>query len=367
MLHLHKILELPGIPWESCLSLLQQDFSRICFFDIETTGLSARISQCFLIGAAAVEQNNLVLHQWFADDYTSEKELLLSFRSYIEDHPYLVHFNGSSFDLPYLKHRCQANGIEDFLSSKENLDLCTTARSLKQALSLENCRLKTIETKLRFRRRDTFSGKDCIQLYTDYMQGRILKQEGYEKQRDLLLLHNEDDLKGTVLSSLLLSYTTCHMDSSGWKQEDDRLIFTGRAAHPYPVSCTLTGDFGTLVMKEDSLCLSLPVVKGTLKHFFPDYKSYYYLPEEDMAVHKSVASYVDEDHRKKATKETCYIKKEGDFIPLAKGLVPDGLPLFQTTLKDQRSHLLVKDALSYFCSHTQEVITCYLEEALQRK
>lgn len=138
MLHLHKILDCPVTSWGSCLSLLPKDPSQICFFDIETTGLSAKISQCYLIGAAAVEQNTLILHQWFADDYNSEKEILLSFRSYIEEHPYLIHFNGSSFDLPYLKHRCRANGIEDFLSPLPNLDLCTTARSMKQVLSLEN-------------------------------------------------------------------------------------------------------------------------------------------------------------------------------------------------------------------------------------
>ncbi len=85
-----------------------------------------------------------------ADDYNSEKEILLSFRSYIEEHPYLIHFNGSSFDLPYLKHRCRANGIEDFLSPLPNLDLCTTARSMKTGTFSENCRLKTIETKLGF-------------------------------------------------------------------------------------------------------------------------------------------------------------------------------------------------------------------------
>ena len=367
MLHLHKILDCPVASWESCLSLLPKDSSQVCFFDIETTGLSAKISQCYLIGAAAVEQNTLILHQWFADDYNSEKEILLSFRSYIEEHPYLIHFNGSSFDLPYLKHRCQANGIEDFLSALPNLDLCATARSMKQVLSLENCRLKTIETKLGFLRRDSFSGKDCIQLYTTYMQGKILRQEGCEEHRDLLLLHNEDDLKGTVLSSLLLSFTANRPDNLHLEQDKDRFLFTGRVSCPYPLPCILTGGYGTLIMKEHLLQLSLPFATDTLKHFFPDYKNYYYLPEEDMAIHKSVASYVDKDHRKKATKETCYISKKDCFVPLAKDLVPDGFPLFQASLKDRRNYLLVRDAKQYFSSHLQEVIFFYLEEALHQK
>ena len=33
---------------------------------------------------------------------------------------------------------------------------------------------------------------------------------------------------------------------------------------------------------------------------------YYYLPEEDSAVHKSVGIYVDKSRRKAATPQTCY-------------------------------------------------------------
>lgn len=103
---------------------------------------------------------------------------------------------------------------------------------MKQVLSLENCRLKTIETKLGFLRRDSFSGKDCIQLYTTYMQGKILRQEGCEEHRDLLLLHNEDDLKGTVLSSLLLSFTANRLDNLHLEQDKDRFLFTGQVSCP---------------------------------------------------------------------------------------------------------------------------------------
>ena len=72
-------------------------------------------------------------------------------------------------------------------------------------------------------------------------------------------------------------------------------------------------------IKKDSLHFQFPLYKGTLKYFFADYKNYYYLPAEDMAVHKSISSFVDSAHREKATKENCYTKKEGCFLP---SLVP---------------------------------------------
>ena len=63
--------------------------------------------------------------------------------------------------------------------------------------------------------------------------------------------------------------------------------------------------------------LFLPVYSGELKYFYPNPSDYYYLPLEDCAMHKSVASFVEKEYRKKATAATCYTKKTGTFLPLA--------------------------------------------------
>ncbi len=52
-----------------------------------------------------------------------------------------------------------------------------------------------------------------------------------------------------------------------------------------------------------------------MKYFYPNYKDYYYLPDEDAAIHKSVAAYVDREHRIQAKASTCYTKKSGLFLP----------------------------------------------------
>ena len=41
------------------------------------------------------------------------------------------------------------------------------------------------------------------------------------------------------------------------------------------------------------------IFEGEMRHFYSDYKNYYYLPKEDMAIHKSVAAYVDHEYREK--------------------------------------------------------------------
>ena len=74
------------------------------FFDIETTGLSWRTSHLYLIGALFFDPaaDAFTLRQWFLDRPTEEKEMLVSFFTFLSDVKRLVHFNGTTFDLPYL-------------------------------------------------------------------------------------------------------------------------------------------------------------------------------------------------------------------------------------------------------------------------
>ena len=52
-----------------------------------------------------------------------------------------------------------------------------------------------------------------------------------------------------------------------------------------------------------------------MKYFYANYKDYYYLPLEDVALHKSVATFVDKEHRVQAKASTCYTRKESLYLP----------------------------------------------------
>lgn len=68
-----------------------------------------------------------------------------------------------------------------------------------------------------------------------------------------------------------------------------------------------------------------------MKYFFKDYKNYYYLPMEHMAIHKSMAAYVDDAHKEKATKDNAFTTKTGSFIPCPPGF--HGEIFYDTDLK----------------------------------
>ena len=77
------------------------------FFDIETTGLNAKGSILYLIGIGKKENGSWNLIQLFNEDGKSEKELILRFFELIPKNATLIHYNGTTFDLPYLNTRCQ--------------------------------------------------------------------------------------------------------------------------------------------------------------------------------------------------------------------------------------------------------------------
>ena len=162
----------------------------ICFLDIETTGLSRKYNQIYLIGLVYfnIENNSWNLIQLFADHIDEEKDLLEQFNNFISNFNLIVTYNGDSFDLPFIKHRFKTHGINSKILNINSFDIYRKIRNNSPYLHLENLKLKTIEESLGIYREDEYSGKDCINLYYQYMKtkDKILKQK--------ILKHNYDDL-----------------------------------------------------------------------------------------------------------------------------------------------------------------------------
>ena len=162
------------------------------------------------------------------------------------------------------------------------------------------------------------------------MQQKILHKEKGTELEKLLLLHNHDDIAGMIHVCSMLAYqdffspaepapvTVTHLTSNNLilelpvriprKITLEHSFSMTDAAGPQPENAILTLD-------KTAATLSLPLYRGSLKYFFPDHKDYYYLPQEDTAIHKSVAQFVDTSCRQKATAANCYTKKEGIFLP----------------------------------------------------
>ena len=246
----------------------------------------------------------------------------------------LVHFNGDTFDIPFIEKRCHALGLSHTFEHLTSIDIYKLIKPYKKHLGLENLKQKTIEHFLGISREDKYSGGELIEVYQEYLQTKdscLLK---------LLLLHNEDDLKGMPHLLPILHYPDFFvgsfrlLDIKKAAGETPRLMLTlecdAETRLPVPISGSVPSY--TLKAAENHMMLSIRLYEGTLKYYYSNYKDYYYLIYEDTAIHKSVGEYVDPNARIKATKETCYTKKSGVFLPQAE---PFWTPDFKNTSKDK--------------------------------
>ena len=81
-----------------------------------------------------------------------------------------------------------------------------------------------------------------------------------------------------------------------------------------------------------------------------------------MDLETTSVSKITKDYLKKATKETCYIKKQGTFLPLPLSVAPATLSLFQRGLKEKRLFLLFEKDASYIEEHILELYEKYWHE-----
>lgn len=369
----HALIALQNHPLTKFLPL-----EKLCFFDIETTGLSADISSVYLIGCcyfatlpeeSQTSKNQCHIIQWFADDYCSEKDLLLSFSKFIENFDTIIHYNGTGFDIPYLKKKYAFYHLSNPFFSLLSIDFYKLLRKFKNHFLLENLKLKTIENFLCIHRNDSFSGKDCITLYSNYMQMKYFREEEKKKAcRYSLLLHNYDDIIGTFLCSQILLYLLPF--------SDEGLIFDTSVNQQYLfietcLPCTVPTSFSSesiepfFTYKKNSFQMKLPLITCECYYFFKDYKNYFYLPAEDEAIHRSVACFVDSNHREKATSKNCYTKKKGTFLPVMNFKKTDneflGVPLFFDKTKE---HAYIEWTKFTSTWQTEKRLSKYLESLL---
>lgn len=144
----------------------------------------------YLIGCIWPEGDQLRFIQWFADTKTAETDVLNAFFEFLKNFRTLVHFNGDMFDIPFVTKRAGTLKLTPTFDCVESIDIFRRIKPFKKLLGLPDMKQKTIERFLKISREDLYNGGELIEVYLDYLKTRD------EEEKRLLLLHNEDDLKG---------------------------------------------------------------------------------------------------------------------------------------------------------------------------
>ncbi len=293
----------------------------LLFLDIETTGFSARTSNLYLIGCAFWDSDRWRLIQWLAEKPEEEVYLLDAFGAFAAKYRILIHFNGETFDLPYLLHKFKAYDRPYSFDAFESVDLYKRISPLKSFLKLPNCRQKTLEQFLDLEREDIYSGGELIEIYHRYAKNPS------EALEQTLLLHNADDMRGMLSILPMLAYydlfrekvlvkkaqANYYKDLSGLRHQELLMYLAIGTALPKAVSASARGCYFT--GEGERGVLRVPIYEEEMKFFYANYKDYYYLPAEDVALHRSVAAYVDKEYRIPASASNCYTRKYSCYLP----------------------------------------------------
>lgn len=323
------------------------DLSKLLLFDIETTGFSAKTSICYLIGSITYEDDAFQLIQWFAENPEEEYDVLNHFFKQLHSYEYMLNYNGNGFDIPYLAQKAKQYDLESGLKACTSIDIYKSILSYKSCFKLDNLKQRTVEEFLGLNRKDPYNGGELITVYFSFCETKS------EEQKQELLLHNEEELCGLICLTPMLNYQNIFTGNFQVESLEQMDVQTYQATRKTEVIVTLRlpdllpkrisngyKDF-YISCFQDKVKIKIPLYQNELKYFYPNHKDYYYLPEEDLCIHKSVAFYVDKNYRTKAKAATCYSKKTGRFLPQFEEIIS---PYFKIDYFDKITYFEVTES-----------------------
>lgn len=307
-------------------------------FDIETTGFSPNNTMLYMIGYCYHRDNQWNYRIFFNDDGRSEYNIICQFLAELSGFQTMIHFNGDGFDIPYLAEKCRqyhSLGLTvpnaDALEYTNSIDLYKLIKPFRNGLGFENLKLKTIERALGIQRKDTYNGGELIQVYHTFLQNPS------EHAEQLLYQHNYEDILAMIPMLQLLSFQG--ISEHDWVIgtpiiSDEAVTLPITLLRTLPLHYDYVTPYFAFHAYGTEALAQIPLLEGVLKYFFADWKNYYYLPYEDKAIHKSLATYVDSSSREKAKKATAYTKKEGRFFAFPSDFADETIHLYKMDCKD---------------------------------
>lgn len=312
--------------------------NELVLFDIETTGFAAETTKLYLIGCCYFEKGCWFIKQWFNDDGESEALIIKDFMEFIDGYKYIFHYNGDGFDIPYIEKKLSSIKLDASFSKHESVDIYKQIRPFKEVFHLDNLKQKSIEKFLNINRLDKYSGGDLIKIYTDYLK------HNSTSHKKLLIQHNYEDIEGLLYCCSIFAYSKLKAGCLLVRKmsvKKERLIFELELPNSVPRRITHSSNDIIITAYKNEGSISVPIIDEELKFFFDNYRDYYYLPAEDMAVHKDVATYVDKSFRMQARKDTCYIKHKGYYITQLDGKIIEG---YKRSYNDKESFIELVDS-----------------------
>jgi uncharacterized protein len=146
------------------------DLSELVFIDIETMGLHN--CPLFLIGIATVNKNQLSIAQILLRDLSEEKSALHFLSEHLNNKQAICSYNGKSFDIPFIRKRMERHDLIHNIVHP-HFDIMHFSKKAF-AGQISNCRLTTLEAKLKFKEQKIFQVILCLISMKPILEQKIL-------------------------------------------------------------------------------------------------------------------------------------------------------------------------------------------------
>lgn len=167
---------------------------RLCFLDLETTGLAGGAgTYAFLAGCGWFDGGSFRIRQFFLASFSAERPLLEALLELLASSDAIVTYNGKTFDVPLVETRFLVHRMSRTLAPLPHVDMLHHARRLWRAREEEpsaaSCRLSAIERLVcGHTREDDVPGYEVPPRYFHYVR------TADARPLDAVLEHNRLDL-----------------------------------------------------------------------------------------------------------------------------------------------------------------------------
>ncbi len=258
------------------INALQVYDENTAILDITTTGRYWRTSQIdhIVLIQLPMKQGEEIARELIFERETEadEYEMLLQLTKELSNVETIITYNGNSFDIPHLKNKYKAYGLEDPFHQKEYRDLYLEYKKWYRILGLPSRKLRD---------------------FGEYLNLDV-NQNDAELTLGILCLDAFDDLfegKWALKSA---------------KKDEDHLYYELTTNTKFPSRVSFHDEIYHLILEGNSAYLSVQLVDGLLRRYYTDVKNYVYLPLEGYAIHKTMAGLVAKEHKEKAVRENCF-------------------------------------------------------------
>lgn len=285
--------------------------------------------------------NTPVLHVWKSEKDEDEYELLEILSRKLENCQKAYGYNSTSFHLPYLKNKYKAYGLPNPFDQVQHTDLLQECKQIGKALNLS---LKLSDLRLYFQEADEVPEiqvvYDCFSLlqYAEFFEGNFsaesvsfgepfsAKSTAFKEPfsaesassgeqfatkpaslREPFSAESasfEESLSTESISSA--DSFSCHGNSGNPGNSENCFYVTLTTLLNIQRPLHINHPVFYLMLENTSAKVQIRLFNGKLRVYYVNYEDYYYLPEEDMIIHKSMASGIAKEKKEKATYETCY-------------------------------------------------------------